>query len=330
METSFKIKDARKAKKDIPKAIEIYLRTVDAGSDTETNEIYNYITNNFAETRMMFFYVLYHNGEVEGYAEYAYLPRNCTLVIDYICTKSRNHTYFYNYYHLILEDIGEILNKQSKHIKYIITELSLRKEGAVLTDNDSNYFRKLLSIEEYTLLKLPYYQPNLSNTYIDDLMEFNIAIKAINSTSNIIINKVFYLDLIDELYKEHYAQWYYHNHDRALVDKYIEKLLTIIHNSLPNKEEFQRINVVNCELFEEGLCKQISPDNITISKIRKQKHAIILKMVYWLVFSILTLVFCLLQFHPNFSTYIINIIAVLSSFITILTGLIAIIQYFKP
>ena len=43
----------------------------------------------------MFFYILYVNDAVVGFAEYGYLPQSEALLIDYICTRPRNHTYFY-------------------------------------------------------------------------------------------------------------------------------------------------------------------------------------------------------------------------------------------
>lgn len=57
---------------------------------TSTNQILDYIynpQNHKSEPRKMFFYLLYNvNGEVEGFAEFAYLPQNSVLVIDYIST----------------------------------------------------------------------------------------------------------------------------------------------------------------------------------------------------------------------------------------------------
>lgn len=332
METSFQIKNARKARrKDVEKAIDIYVRTVDDGSDTNTNEIYDYISSNYEENRIMFFYVLYHNDEVEGYAEYAFLRKSSALVIDYLCTKSRNHTYFYNYYHLLLDDITMYLNNQSLHVKYIITELSLRKERDLLIDTDSNYFRKLLSMEEYTLLKLPYYQPNLNEVFRDEILEFNLAIKSINgkTTNQLVINREFYLSLVEDLYQEHYAAWYYHRKDKEMVDNYLKELYEKILHTLPDKEEFQRISVVNCALFEEGKCKQISPDNITITKIRSKRRKTVAKIVLWFLFSITTLIFCILQSISICPEFISNIMTVIASFLTFVTGLMTIIQFFR-
>lgn len=47
---------------------------------------------------------------------------------------------------MIFEDISGLLKKKSYYIKYIITELSLKKDNEnKYIDVDSNYFRQLLS-----------------------------------------------------------------------------------------------------------------------------------------------------------------------------------------
>ena len=153
------------SKKDVIAALDIYCKTVDPGSLTDTNQIKDYIwnfKNHCNETRSMFFYILYdQNSNVIGFAEYAYLPHNQVLVLDYLCTQQRNHMLFYNFYHMVLQEITDTLKKKGQFIRYIITELSLNQRDGKLVDLDSNYFRHLLSNENFKLLKYPYYQPPL-------------------------------------------------------------------------------------------------------------------------------------------------------------------------
>ena len=145
------------SKKDVLTAIDIYCKSVDSGSLTDTNEIMDYIWNprkNIDKKREMFFYILYdQKSNVVGFAEYAYLPNNQVLVLDYLCTKQRNHMLFYIFYHMVLQEITDILKKKGLFIRYIITELSLIQKNGKLIDIDSNYFRHLLSNENYKLLK---------------------------------------------------------------------------------------------------------------------------------------------------------------------------------
>lgn len=128
MNVSYKIKQIKNVKdKDLTDALDIYVHTVDENSETSTSQIRDYIQNKYNDTRKMFFYILYANDVVVGFAEYGFLPQSQVLLIDYICTKPRNHTYFYNFYQMLFEDITEILKKNNLYIKYIMTELSLKK-----------------------------------------------------------------------------------------------------------------------------------------------------------------------------------------------------------
>lgn len=122
METSYKIKPIVNIKdKDLIEALDIYVHTIDQNSETSTSEIRDYIQNKYNDTRKMFFYILYVNDAVVGFAEYGYLPQSEALLIDYICTRPRNHTYFYTFYHMLFEDISMLLKRQNCYIKYIIS-----------------------------------------------------------------------------------------------------------------------------------------------------------------------------------------------------------------
>jgi len=189
-------------KKDVIAALEIYCKTVDSGSMTDTNQIKDYIWNpkkHINEKRKMFFYLMYNQDhEVIGFSEYAYLPGTQVLVLDYLCTLQRNHMLFYNFYHMALSEITTELKKKGLFIRYIITELSLNQKEGKLIDIDSNYFRHLLSNESYKLLKYPYYQPPLLKH--EDAEEFNIAIKLLYSdNNNFSLSKEQYILIIEEL-----------------------------------------------------------------------------------------------------------------------------------
>lgn len=181
MEINYRIKLVTNEKdRDLTKALDIYIHSVDEQSETSTSEIRAYIQDKYQEERQMFFYILYANNQVVGYAEYGYLFKTEVLFIDYICTNPRNHTFFYNFYHMIFEDISERLQRKNRHIRYIVTELSLKKDNDdVYIDKDSNYFRQLLTMEDFKILKAPYYQPALNSTNMEQPLEFNVAIKAL-------------------------------------------------------------------------------------------------------------------------------------------------------
>ena len=180
MTLHFEVRPAAKcSKKDVITAIGIYSAMVDSGSRTDTNQIKSYIWNgqgNHNSKRDLLFYLFYGNdGSVEGFAEFAFLHTSRVLILDYLCTKKRNHMLFYNFYHMVLQEIENDLKKRGLFIEYIVTELSLARVEGKLVDRDSNYFRHLLSNEHFKLLKYPYYQPPLQLE--GESEAYNLAIK---------------------------------------------------------------------------------------------------------------------------------------------------------
>lgn len=268
----------------------------------------------------MFFYILYVNDEVVGFAEYGYLPKSEALLIDYICTNPRNHTYFYNFYHMLFENISMLLKKRDCHIKYIITELSLKKNNEnKYIDVDSNYFRHLLTLEGFKVLKAPYYQPycNMKNEL--SLMDFNIVVKPLLNGlfHKTTIDEIFYQEMLSDIYMNHYAAWYKKYMDSEQVELFFDTLLDRIRKEFPNKIEMDDITLVNCILFQNGLCQQISTENITTKKKRAyyiKQWAISLCCV---IFSIITAIFCYMEYFSTAVTFSCAVLTILSSIISL-------------
>lgn len=311
---------AKCPKKDVISALDIYCKTVDQGSLTDTNQIKDYIWNSKShsnEKRYMFFYILYdQNNNVIGFAEYAYLPQNQVLVLDYLCTQQRNHMLFYNFYHMVLQEITDSLKKKGQFIRYIITELSLNQKDGKLIDLDSNYFRHLLSNENYKLLKYPYYQPPLLN--FEKAEEYNIAVKLLSTNSNdFILSKAQYLSIIEELYKAHYLEWF---HCDNSFSKIIDDLLARIQKEIPRNETNDGIALIQCHLFEEGQCPKFTAENVTIPREKKRKRKNLFVVAAWTLLSIGTFILCIV---PDFS----NASAILCSFLTIIAGIISVASF---
>lgn len=308
-------------KRDVLAAIDIYCKSVDQGSLTDTNQIKDYIWNaksHSDEKRTMFFYLLYDSDrKVEGFAEFAYLPKNQVLVLDYLCTQHRNHVLFYNFYHMVLQDIEDALHKKEQFIRYAITELSLNQLEGKLVDTDSNYFRHLLSNENYTLLKYPYYQPPLLE--FDEVHEFNLAIKLFSSDKNglLILDKTHYLSIVRELYIQHYAAWFNMRSDFLQI---VDELLVRIEHEIIQNSESMPIALVQCALFEDGQCPKFSPENITIPRMKRKKQKWGLAVSVWILLTFLTCIFCII---PRFS----QVEAIVCSVLTIIAGAISIISF---
>ena len=322
MKVNYNIKHASKVKrKDLLAALNIYIKTVDKFSQTDTNQIMDYIYKNYNENRIVFFFVLYLNGDVCGFAEYAYLKQNKALMIDYLCTENRNHTLFYNFYHMIFEEINKILNSKELFIEFIVTELSLLKHEKKLFETDSNYFRQVLSFEQFRILNIPYKQPCLGEKL--EFYEYNLAIKKANSLENIsyIYNKGFYVSLISEIYTEHYLQWYLHYYEGNKNDliKEFEDNIVILHKEYPPKVYVKEIYSVNCKLFDEGICTHIKPETITLSKQRKKNIKKYFVCIIWVILSLSSILLCYFQEELNITKYI----STLVNAITMITGVFA-------
>ncbi len=318
---SFKIIETAKRKKDIENAIEIYLSTIDIETSyTNTNQIKEHILSNTKnENRQLFFYNLYLNDELFGFAEFGYLPKTETLVIDYICTKIRNQCAFYMFYQLCIEEISNKAIKNKSHIKYIITEISLLQINGIYCDADSNYFRKMLSLENFVILSYPYYQPNFENNY----QAFAMAIKSVSSSNlNASITPSEYLRIVEELYVCHYGTWYKKYIDSTKVDNTISDLLSKINREIsPQKSNINSLSLVSCPIFEAGKCQNINIEPITVKKKIEKYIFNTLFLILWLAISVLS---CLAVIFD-----ITNIFKVFSSTISVVSGIITMILYFR-
>lgn len=320
----FKVVPAAKCtKKDVILAIDIYCKSVDPGSMTDTNQIKDYIWNpkeHSQEPRTMFFYLLYgSDNEVEGFAEFAYLPENQVLVLDYLCTSQRNHVLFYNFYHMVVQEIEEVLKRKGQFVRYILTELSLTKINGKLIDVDSNYFRHLLSNENYRLLKYPYYQPPLLPH--EEAQEFNLAIKLMSADGDglLILEKAQYLSIVRELYYSHYLPWY---HNRQGYEELIHQLLLRIKSEIFQSRESGPIVLVQCKLFEEGQCPKYTAENVTLPRVKKKKRKIRVLILIWSILTVLTFVLCTVPLFSEATTKV-------CSFLTIIAGIISIVSFRK-
>lgn len=322
MDANYRIKQVKSVKdKDLTEALDIYIHMVDENSETSTMQIRDYIQKKYNDTRKIFFYILYVNEKVVGFAEYGYLPNSGVLLIDYICTNPRNHTYFYNFYQMLFEDITERLKKNGYHIKYIITELSLKKDiENKYIDIDSNYFRQLLTMEGYKILRTPYYQPYYNNMKQELLCEdFNIAIKPlINGLySQTTVDKAIYKEILTDIYMNHYAVWYEKFMDQTKVDQFFTNLLKKAQKEFTDKIEVDNITLVNCTLFQNGLCQQISTENITLKKKRTYYATQWAMRIVCMLFSIATGVFCYLERFDLSETFVCALLTILSSAISL-------------
>ena len=321
MDANYSIKLIKSVKnKDLTEALDIYIHTVDEGSETSTVQIRDYIQNKYNDKREMFFYILYVNNVVVGFAEYGYLPQSEILLIDYICTRPRNHTYFYNFYHMLFEDISEFIKKKNCYIKYIITELSLKKDNQnKYIDIDSNYYRQLFTMEGFKILRSPYYQPYCNMKGELSISDFNLVIKPLINglfpKTN--IDAIFYQEIMTDIYMNHYAAWYEKYMNPNDVNQFFTNLLDRVKKEFTNKIEIDDITLVNCTLFQKGLCQQVSTENITLKNKRLSYAKQWIIRILCVLFSFATCFFCYFKRFDSIETFICSLLTILSSVISL-------------
>lgn len=327
MTLHFEVRPAAKCiKKDVITAISIYSSTVDSGSRTDTNQIKNYIwngQNNHNDKRDLLFYLFYGNdGSVEGFAEFAFLHASRVLILDYLCTRKRNHMLFYNFYHMVLQEIENDLKKRGLFIEYIVTELSLARVEGKLVDRDSNYFRHLLSNEHFKLLKYPYYQPPLQLE--GESEAYNLAIKRYTTDldDSLFLKKEEYMQIVKDLYNAHYLEWFSGLGSGEQYRQIINKLLVRIESEFPTSSSPEPTAFIQCKLLDEGQCPKFEIENYTISAERKHHCRKIAVISIWLLLSITTAFVCVFPIFAEWS-------AKLCSFLTIISGLISIVTFRK-
>lgn len=325
MELRYKIVPAINcSKQDVLAALQIYCDMVDNGSLTDTNQVKDYIFNEKAhrtEKRRMFFYIFYDaNNDVQGYAEFAYLSDNQVLMLDYLCTKQRNHMFFYLFYHMVIEEITNMLKGKGLFIRFLVTELSLTQSNGSLIDKDSNYFRHLLSNEGFLLLKYPYYQPPLHR--FEQSSAYNLAIKlnVDSGSENLLLDRAQYLSIVKEIYYSHYLAWYQSFPGGQGIAQIIKELPKRIEQEMPVSAESEAISFVNCNLFEKGKCPKYSAENMTLQSEKAKKLKTGIFAAFWIMFSLVTFIIC-------FIPYLDNIASVICSFFTIISGLITIVSF---
>ena len=267
-EMRFEITPAKKvSQKDLATSLAIYIENVDSNSITNTNEISYYIENpKVDKKREMFFYVLYYDSEVCGFAEAGFLHEIDAIIIDYLCTNPRNQVLFFNFYNLVIDAIEKSVNKLSV---YKITELTTTKNSEnKLCDADSNYFRKMLSFENFKIIKAPYYAPSLGPQKNEKEMEYNLAISG-NFAS---LTKNTFLKIVKCLYDDHYSSWYMKFDDENKIKIYLDRLYQKIISEMSKKDEVYAAEflLVNCKIYEEGKCTHVDIQNLTRKKRRKK------------------------------------------------------------
>jgi len=310
MVNQFKIVPASAVrKKDLVRALNIYIKIVDSNTTTDTRQIQHYIANpKVDKEREVFCYVLYYNGEVSGFALLGYLHKRKVLMIDYICVDGKDPTLYFNFHTLIEEHITLELGRK---VKYVLVELTTttNKDGK-LSDSFSNHTRKVLSYMNFKVIKGAYFHPSLDSDFGLPEIECNIAIKG-NLTQ---ISKEEFLQIVEDIYRYHYGAWAKKFQNEQEVDTYIDKLYARVKKELYAKNNMFQTDflLVNCQIYDEGNCISVDTQNVTITRRRKGFLNRLYLILLIVMISIASILFTYI-FHEQFA--IISVVASISTII---------------
>jgi len=240
--------------KDFIKALKIYNDTIPAETKTSTNEITTYVDKKSDDNRDMYFFGLYFNDEVIGYVESGYLKITKTLIIDYFVLKEQfnYNSIFYPLFSLFQKFFSDNLID----IEYFVSEVSV-KTLEQNVDKESYYLRKLLQVEDFRLIDLPYSQPRLGHNNYESNFNLRLMIKSTNSIYEI-RNQTF-MSIIEDIYINHYLSWYSSFFIPAQIEDYqnhIDNLIAKIKANL-NPDEKIRLNILpigTCEHYMTAQC----------------------------------------------------------------------------
>ena len=169
---------------------------------TASEQMEHYMKNPLLDggNRRIYFFGLYCNAELIGFAELAYVKRTGILMLDYLSFKKQ-----YKSKNVVCPLLDLILNHLS-HLdySYVIAEVSRRNHGKDM-DSDSLFFLEMLATDGFYIARAPYYHPILDENFESDFK----AILLIKPRSNVrCMRKMTYLEIVKDIYFTYYFGWY--------------------------------------------------------------------------------------------------------------------------
>lgn len=140
-------------------AMKVYLRVMPADVKTDTNEIaYSLEHPVAANGRKMFFFALRYQSATIGFAQFAFLPNQKVLFMDYLAISEdyKKNSIFYPFFSMIMIYFNDI----GLNYDYFITEIGAQNHDEAV-DNDSAFLRKVLAMEDFKIIDAKYKQPCL-------------------------------------------------------------------------------------------------------------------------------------------------------------------------
>lgn len=276
MELTCKVKRIKSASdRDLIEALKIYQKQVNVCIKTDQNQILQYLSNRYPSDREMAFYALISHDSVIGYAEIGIFLSSKVFFIDYFVLDNeyQNNAYFYICYNLIFKDLLNI--KKYASFKYIIMES--------YSGNNSNevFIRKCLSLESFKIIDVPYVQPGLDSQSDDSIVSCRLLIKETSQIGILDnISKGLFINILNDIYYNHYCEWYSHFFDKINYEKYkstVDKQFASIQKSLTDTIKLKNYTYINCKYFNPSKCD--FSQNSQFSVPRKTNYAVLIVLI---------------------------------------------------
>lgn len=251
MEIKCQIKRIKSANdSDFQQALKIYHQQVGVCIRTDENQLMQYASGKFKNTsRDMIFYALKCNDIVIGYAEVGILNETKVFFIDYfvLASQYQNNSYFYICYNLMIKDLMNISKYSS--FKYIIAENYTND-----TDNINELFgKKCLALENYKIIDVIYLQPGLDFKTNDSVVNCQLLIKETSETNDLKkMSKPLFLNILKDIYYNHYCEWYSHfftKNDFNLYKEKVQELFNSIEQKTDSEIKLKNYTYINCKYF---------------------------------------------------------------------------------
>lgn len=269
--------------KDFLKALDIYSKNVPNNVKTEQNQLSQYVTKKYGKNkREMVFYVLYVGNIVIGYAEIGVLFTSKVFFIDYFILDKeyQSNTYFYALYNLVLLDLKE----KYKNIKYIIVENYLNDD---VPNSVERFSKKCLALENYQIIDIQYKQPSLDEYMNDSIVQCQLLIKETSDLNgNNTISKEFYLELLNDIYFNHYYEWFTHFFTKEKLKEYYDNLENMIIETekiISPKIKLKNYTYINCQYYNIKKCTFNENKSFKLPKKSKMPLFILVSIVFLLI-----------------------------------------------
>lgn len=178
-------------------AMKVYLRVMPADVKTDTNEIaYSLEHPVAANGRKMFFFALRYQSATIGFAQFAFLPNQKVLFMDYLAISEdyKKNSIFYPFFSMIMIYFNDI----GLNYDYFITEIGAQNHDEAV-DNDSAFLRKVLAMEDFKIIDAKYKQPCLGIQKQESNIDAHLYLKT--SAPLYMITQEYFLNKVFTVYK---------------------------------------------------------------------------------------------------------------------------------